>query len=391
MPSRIKEDHKKFIDVISGKSRDELKRLIKTGAIVRNKPKGGRITITIPRIDIPHFVFGDSGEGIGRGPGKEGDIIGRDPQPGGDPNGEDSNDGIRISIDMEHVLKFLEDELRLPRMVPKPSQTFDEIKIKYNSISKVGINSLRHMRRTMKEAIKRTCASGDSSNMVRVPGSSIPVKIVSPIKSDFRYRKYKENKIPASNAVIFFARDYSGSMDDYRCQIASDMSWWIDCWIKKFYKKVERCFLVHDTQSREVTEEEFYSLRDGGGTKCSSAFKLMEEQLENRFPPEKYNIYVFYFTDGENTHGDNKNLIEIMQTKLGPDRINLIGVAQIGFGAFGENVKEDIDTAIKNGILKPDHVRTVEVSRNAKLPNDARDQQILSGIKQLLGKGTVSN
>jgi len=71
IPKRIQEDHKRFRDVVSGRTRRELKRLIKSGAIVRQRPKGGKVTISIPQIDIPHFVHGDSGEGIGRGPGKK--------------------------------------------------------------------------------------------------------------------------------------------------------------------------------------------------------------------------------------------------------------------------------------------------------------------------------
>lgn len=394
MPKRIQEDHKKFRDVISGKSREELKRMIKSGAIVRNKPRGGRVTISIPRIDIPHFVFGDTGEGIGRGPGKEGDVVGRDPQPGkGTKAGEGEGDGIRISIDMEDLFKIMEEDLKLPRMKPKPSQTFDEIKIKYTNISKVGLNSLRHIRRTMKEAIKRTSASGDKANMVMVPGSMIPVKIITPIKSDFRYRQYKETKIPSSHAVIFFARDCSGSMDDYRCEIVSDMSWWIDCWIKRFYKKVDHRYFVHDSRAVEVSEDEFYSLRLGGGTTCSTAFDAISQQLENQYHPEKYNIYVFYFTDGENSGGDNARLIEIIKDKLGPNITNLIGITQV-CSSYSHSVKEDIDKAIGNDDLKVDHVKTVSVGDNSRSPVSAfgrshmseedRNQQIIEGIRNLL-------
>ena len=168
MTTRIKEDHKIFIDVISGRSREELKRLQKTGAIVRERPKGGKLSISIPQIDEPHFVFGDTGGGLGRGPGKEGDIVGRDPQPGEKGGDNSSSDGIIIQIDMEEMLKFMEDDLKLPKMKPKPSETFDEIKIKYTNVSKVGLNSLRHLRRTMKEAIKRTCSiDGDGDLMMQ--------------------------------------------------------------------------------------------------------------------------------------------------------------------------------------------------------------------------------
>ena len=55
------------------------------------------------------------------------------------------------------------------------------------------------------------------------------------LKFTVQNKQYNIIKKPSSNAVIFFARDWSGSMDQYKCDIVSDMSWWIDIWIKRFY------------------------------------------------------------------------------------------------------------------------------------------------------------
>lgn len=388
IPKRIQEDHKRFRDVVSGRTRRELKRLIKSGAIVRQRPKGGKVTISIPQIDIPHFVHGDSGEGIGRGPGKEGDTIGRDPQPGnGNQAGDQEGEGIHIQIDMEDVLAFMEEELKLPFMKPKPNETFEEVKIKYNDISKVGLNSLRHTRRTMKEALKRLAMGGKLDQVQLVPGASVPMKVITPIKQDFRYRQYREIKIPASNAVIFFARDCSGSMDDYKCDIVSDMAWWIDRWIKRFYKRVDHCYYVHDTRAQEVNEQEFYTYRYGGGTQCSSAFESISQQFENRYPPQKFNIYVFYFTDGDNWDNDNEKVVKIIQEKFPQGVVNFVGITQICSYSNENSVKEFIDRKIKSNELDAEHIRTAEVGsnlRNGKMSEDDRNSQILDAIKKLL-------
>lgn len=388
IPKRIQEDHKIFRDVVSGRTRRELKRLIKSGAIVRQRPKGGKVTISIPQIDIPHFIHGDSGEGIGRGPGKEGDIIGRDPQPGnGNQAGDQEGEGIHIQIDMEDVLAFMEEELKLPFMKPKPNETFEEVKIKYNNISKVGLNSLRHTRRTMKEALKRLAMGGKLDQVQLVPGASVPMKVITPIKQDFRYRQYREIKIPASNAVVFFARDCSGSMDDYKCDIVSDMAWWIDRWIKRFYKRVDHCYYVHDTRAQEVNEQEFYTYRYGGGTQCSSAFESISQQFENRYPPQKFNIYVFYFTDGDNWDNDNEKVVKIIQEKFPQGVVNFVGITQICSYSNENSVKEFIDRKINSNELDAEHIRTAEVGsnlRNGKMSEDDRNSQILDAIKKLL-------
>ena len=405
MPKRIQEDHKKFRDVVSGRTRRELKRLIKSGSIVRQRPKGGKVTIAIPQIDIPHFVFGDTGEGVGRGPGKDGEVIGRDPPRGKDGGAGDSpGEGIHITIDMEDVLKFMEEELRLPKMKPKPNETFEEVKVKYNNISRVGLNALRHTRRTMKEALKRLAMTGKVDQLQMIPGASVPMKVITPIKSDFRYRQYREIKIPASNAVIFFARDCSGSMDDNRCDIVSDMSWWLDCWIRKFYKRVDRCYFVHDTRATEVNEEEFYNYRYGGGTQCSSAFEAVAEQLVNRYPPDKFNVYFFYFSDGDNWGGDNEKMIKIMKERLNAHVVNLLGITQVCSWRYEDSVKQHIDEAIKEGKL--DNVKTAYVGPEDKASTDSfsgswgyapelteedRNQQIIEAIRTLLGSEKASN
>ena len=130
MPRRIEEDHSQFRDVISGKIRKALKKFVKSGQITRARGKNGKISINIPKIDIPHIVYGQGDSGIKRGEGKEGDVIGQDPKKGkGNQAGQDSVEGISISLDLEEVLKFMQDELGLPNVKPKPSEIFDEIKI----------------------------------------------------------------------------------------------------------------------------------------------------------------------------------------------------------------------------------------------------------------------
>lgn len=360
------------------------------------------MTVSIPQIEIPHFVFGDSGKGIGRGPGKEGDIVGRDPKPGeGGPKAGDSpGDGINITIDLEQVMKFMEEELKLPRMKPKPNETFEEVKIKYNDISKSGPQSLRHTRRTMKEAMKRLALQGDLDNLHQVIGSKVPMKLITPINSDRRYRQYKEIKIPTSNAVIFFARDCSGSMDDYRCDIVSDMAWWLDCWIRRFYDRVDRCYFVHDTLAKEVDEETFYTYRFGGGTMCSSAFTAIAEQLQNRYPPQAYNVYVFYFSDGDNWGEDNQKMINIIKEELNSDKVNLIGISQICSWNYEDSIKKVFDQALKSGELSEELLRTTyigpqDASGSAdgftnwgyrpEMTEEDRNTQIIRGIRDLLG------
>jgi|694.fasta_scaffold00059_146 uncharacterized sporulation protein YeaH/YhbH (DUF444 family) len=388
-PRRIEEDHKDFIDVVSGKLRKALKKFIKSGQIVKSRGKRGKISISIPKIDIPQILYGDNGNGTGRGKGKDGDVIDKGKKGKGNGNGagQDESEGITISLDLEEVLKFMQGELELPNLKPKVSDTFDEVKIKYNNISLVGPESLRHNRRTFLEALKRQAADGTINDLEIVPGCKDPIKAIKPIKRDKRYRQYKEIKVPSSNALIIYARDGSGSMDQQKCEIVSDMAWWIDVWIRRFYKRVDRLFVWHDSSAMEVDEEKFYNYRFGGGTTCSSALKFISKQFENRYPPEKWNIYVFYFTDGDNWEEDNQVFINTLKESFGERIVNLVGITQILPWNYANSIKNVVDQALEKGDLNRENIKTTEINAEggAVLTEEKRNQQILEAIQKLMG------
>ncbi len=237
----------------------------------------------------------------------------------------------------------------------------------------------------MKEAIKRKAMMGTLDELQISAGMQVPVRLITPIKADFRYRQMREERIPASNAVIFFARDCSGSMDDYRCEIVSDTCWWLDIWIRRFYKRVDRCYFVHDTEAEEVDEKKFYTYRMGGGTRCSSAFESVADQLKNRYPPERFNVYLFYFTDGQNAEGDTSKLIDIIAEKMGPNQVNLVGVTEV-CAYDNQTVSAEIVDAIDSGKLKKKNMRMAYVGGAGNKPSsdEDRNQQVIKVIKTLL-------
>lgn len=393
MPQRIQEDWTEFRNIIGGKLREELQKHIKNGSIFRQRGKNGKISVTIPRIDLPHIVYGKPNEGVGRGPGGKGDVIGKDPDKGkkGGP-GTDPGDGITVQIDMDDVLKLLKEELQLPDMKPKPNQTYEDVKIVYNGISKLGPNSLLHKGRTMKQCMKRLSALGKLDKKVMLPGYTTAVPVLSPINDDKRFRQYNEIRIPTSNAVMFFMRDGSGSMDQYKTDIVSDIAWWIDLYISKYYKKTETVHIWHDTEAKEVSAKHFYELRYGGGTYCTSALKCMNKIIKNRYNPVKWNIYGFYFGDGESFGTDNQEFCKMLRNQLGPNTVNMFGQVEIlHYAGFGESLKGYIDKRQAKGELP--HVRNASIDRPENSSwhevfsdETKRDEEIKRVIKLLLGK-----
>ena len=110
-----------------------------------------------------------------------------------------------------------------------------------------------------------------------------------------------------------------------------------------FGEGVEEVFIIHDSDAREVTEEEFYTTRESGGTKISSAYELEEKIINERYDPDTWNIYSFYFGDGDNWGDDTPSCIDLMKRLA--DRVNEVGYVQVesdygGGGEFYEYVKE---------------------------------------------------
>jgi len=391
MPRRIDSDHKDFRDIVSGRIRKNLKKFIKSGEVFRHRGKNGKVSIKIPSIDIPHFLHGRNPNGVGRGDGKDGDTIGKDGGPKGNGNGagQDESEGIIVQLDMEDILHFMKEELSLPDIKPKENANLEAVKIKYNNISLVGPESLRHTRRTMLQALKRLCGTGEINEMYEIPGFKDKVRMINPINSDKRYRQYNEIVFPSSNAVVIFARDASGSMDDNKVSVVSDMAYWIDTYIRSFYQRVERLYVWHDVAAHEVDAKDFYRIRNGGGTTCSTALDLVAKQFENRFPPNNWNIYFFYFTDGENYDNDNEKFVSLLKKEFPQNIVNLASITQIGSYTYKGTVAEAVEKEIIEGTLG-DNVIVTEIPHGVLKDEEKRNEAILGAIREILGNPFTS-
>jgi uncharacterized sporulation protein YeaH/YhbH (DUF444 family) len=55
MAERIEKDREKFIEIIKGKIKKDLKKYFKPGQIILPRKKGDPVAIPIPKIDLPYF------------------------------------------------------------------------------------------------------------------------------------------------------------------------------------------------------------------------------------------------------------------------------------------------------------------------------------------------
>jgi len=324
MYMQIDRDQRRFKQIVHGKVREHLRKYITHGEMIGRKGRD-LVSIPVPQLDVPRFRFGDNGAGgVGQGDGEQGQPIGKGGKQPGQGEGEAGSDPggehyLEVEMTLEELADILGDELELPRVEPKGDANIQQEKAKYNSIRKVGPETLRHFRRTYMSALKRQISSG---------GYSPDNPRVIPYKEDKRYRSWTTVERPEAKAVVIYMMDVSGSMTDEQKHIVRTEAFWIDAWLTRQYEGIERRYIIHDAVAKEVDEHHFYHTRESGGTRISSAYKVCTKLIENEFSPSAWNIYCFQFSDGDNWGEDNEASLRMLGEKLLPE-VNLFCYGQV--------------------------------------------------------------
>ncbi len=366
MVRKIEKDETRFRQIVRGKIRKELRRYMTQGELIGRKGRNV-VSIPLPSIELPRFKYGQQQTGgVGQGEGEIGTPLGRDGQPLGPKAGDQPGDHIlEVEVQLSELAKILGEELELPNIQPKGKRSLSTNKDRYTGIRRSGPESLRHFKRTYKEALKRQLSAG-LYNPER--------PIVVPIGDDRRFRSWKVQHMPESNAVIIYMMDVSGSMGQEQKDIVRMESFWIDTWLRSQYKSLETRYIVHDVQAKEVDEHTFFHIRESGGTKISSAYDMAHRMIEQLFDPEDWNIYLFHFSDGDNWGGeDTRHCLALLTEQLIP-KVNLFCYGQVksayGSGQFIKDLRESF--------AEHEKVRLSEIM--------GRDE-IVDSIKAFLGKG----
>ncbi len=367
MSLRIDQDHRRFREIVRGKIKQNLRKYITQGEMIGKKGKDA-VSIPLPQIDIPHFRFGNKQTGgVAQGDGQPGDPLAPgESQPGQGKAGDKAGEHLlEVDVTMEELAQILGEELHLPRIEPKGKERIVARKDRYTGIRSTGPESLRHFRRTFKQALKRQIATGtyDPKN-----------PLIVPVRDDKRYRSWRSEPLPQSNAVIIYMMDVSGSMGDEQKEIVRIESFWIDTWLRSQYEGLESRYIIHDAMAKEVDRETFFRTRESGGTMISSAYKLCAKLIQDSYPPSEWNIYPFHFSDGDNwSVDDTVTCVDLLKTQILPS-VNLFCYGQVespyGSGQFIKDLEEHFDEQA--------NMVTSEIKGK---------EAIMDSIKDFLGKG----
>jgi len=135
---------------------------------------------------------------------------------------------------------------------------------------------------------------------------------------DLRYKNYERRPEPSSQAVMFCLMDVSGSMDQPTKDMAKRFYILLYLFLSRTYKNVEVVYIRHHTQAKEVDEQEFFYSQETGGTVVSSALRLMDEIIKDRYDDSQWNIYAAQASDGDNWADDSPICRDLLINKLLP-------------------------------------------------------------------------
>ncbi len=361
----IKRDHARFKKVVKGRIKDNLQKYVSKGEMP--VPKGnGVFRIPMPSIETPHFKFGEMQKGgVGQGEGNPDDPLNAKPGQGEAGDGE-GNKELEVELTLEELAAILGEKLELPNIEPKGKKSLQTNSEKYSGISTVGPDSLRHFKRSFREALKRQVSIGayDADN-----------PIIIPIRRDFRYRNPQVKPEYENSAVVIYMMDVSGSMGDEQKEIVRTESFWINLWLKSQYKDIEIRYIIHDATAKEVDEQTFFRTRESGGTLISSALKLCKKIIDENYNPAEWNIYPFHFSDGDNWSTDDTKLcLDLLEKDIIPkSNVFCYGQVESKYGS-GQFYKDLVN---KYGPTNPSVILS-------KIKNK---ESILGSIKDFLGKG----
>lgn len=375
------------------REKDGFPRKIRVGKLVKPGRDGDDKVVVIPTTVEEKLIHdriteeeeGEGGEGQdpgegGAGEGEEGEVIGEQPvreqQPGG---GSGAGQGQGGSHELESTVydlgRILTEQFALPNLRDKGKRR-SLTRFAYDLTDRNrGFGQILDKKATLRQVLQTNIALGRVQAGAQVDTGTL---MVSP--KDRVYRILSKEKDYESQAVVFFVRDYSGSMAGKPTELVVNQHVLIYAWLSYQYQnQVETRFILHDTDAREVENfQAYYQMQVAGGTQVSSAYRLVNRIVAEEELARDYSIYIFHGTDGDDwdTYGEEA-LPELEKMLVYASRIG-VTIAENGLdGSRRTEVEKYLD---KSGLLESKK----DLLRLDVLPKESTEARIIEGIKQLI-------
>jgi uncharacterized sporulation protein YeaH/YhbH (DUF444 family) len=369
------------------REKDGFPRKIQVGRLIKPGKGGKGKVVVVPTTVEGKFIHDrtfrptDDGEQSGgTGEGEEGEVIGEQPVrvPEGAGEGE-AGKGEGEAHEMESSAydlgRILTEKFELPNLKEKGKKRSFTLYTYDLTDRHRGSGQILDKKATLRKIIESNLHLGNIPDPAAIDPSGF---LVSP--RDRVYRILSREMDYESQAMVFFLRDYSGSMAGKATELVVTQHVLIYSWLLYQYaRQVESRFILHDTEAKEVPDfYTYYNSRVAGGTKVSTAFKLVNEIVQQENLVKDYNIYVFHGTDGDDWDPEGGDTIPELKKMLG--YASRVGVTIAEHPYMGSHNTE-VEKYLKNSRLLEQHPALLRLD---VMGEDAEEPRLIEGIKKLI-------
>lgn len=373
------------------REQDGFPRKIRIGKLVKPGKGGKDKIILVPTTVEEKFIHdsrvsesesGGGGDSTGgTGEGEEGEVIGEEPVHGTGGSGaggagQGEGGDHQIESNAYDLGRILSEKFQLPNLQDKGKKR-SVSRYTYDLTDRHrGVGQVLDKKETLRKIIETNIGLGN----IRTDSEDIDPRrlLVSP--RDKIYRILSKEKDYESQAIVFFLRDYSGSMSGKPTETVVTQHVLVYSWLLYQYEKqVETRFILHDTEAKEVPDfYTYYNSSVAGGTRVGSAYRLVNEIVEAGNLARDYNIYVFHGTDGDDWDSDGSQSIpELKKMVMYSNRVGIT----IAENASGRSGNTTVERYVKNSHLLETHSKQIRLDT---VSEDATEVRLIEGIRKLL-------
>lgn len=368
------------------REKDGFPRKIKIGRLIKpGKIDSGAIVIVPGTVEekLIHDSsanYTNEGQSGGTGEGQEGEVIGEQPiRPEQDGQGTGAGEGGEAGHDMQNSAydlgRILTEKFELPNLRDRGARR-SLTKYVYDITDKHrGFGQILDKKATLKKVLETNFNLNRVEDINAIDSTGF---IVSP--RDKIYRTLSKEKDYESQAMVFFVRDYSGSMEGKCTELVVAQHVLIYSWLLYQYaKRVEVRFILHDTGAKEVPDfYTYYNSRVAGGTQVAAAYHLVNEIVEKENLAQEYNIFVFQGTDGDDWDTTGEKTVPELEKVM--EYASRVGISIVSH-AYAANEKTEVQAYLENsGLLQ----ERSDLLRMDVMTEDASEARLIEGIRKLI-------
>lgn len=371
----------------SQREKDGFPRKIRVGRMIKPGKGGKGKVVVVPTtveekfIHDPNFADQEAGQGDGgSGDGETGEVIGEVPvrnpeQAGAGGPGQGEGGQHEMESSAYDLGKILTEQFQLPNLQDKGKKR-SLTRYTYDMTDRNrGFGQLLDKKATLRQILETNIHLGNIPKDDDIDPSEL---IVSP--KDKIYRILSKEKDFESQAVVFFLRDYSGSMAGKATELVVTQHVLIYSWLLYQYaNQVESRFILHDTEAKEVEDFfTYYNTQVAGGTQVFSALELVNRIVKTENLATDNNIYVFHGTDGDDWDTEGKKALPALVEMIA--YANRVGVT-IAEHAGGTPNNTEVERYLKKSGLLEKHPRLIRLD---VITENAAEPRLIEGIKHLI-------